>query len=92
MPTSPQPRRAHEAERQIPNFDVFELPDGRWRAVHHGDPALIIEHTEWLELAWSCVSARISAELREAGEELAARMAEPGRVWRNDGPGSGLNT
>ncbi|WP_433478132.1 hypothetical protein ACQPZP_14525 [Spirillospora sp. CA-142024] len=85
-----EPRHALEAERQIPGYNVYEL-DGRWRAVHKRDRSLILEHHDWRELAWSCVGARISADLREAAEELAIRMAEPGREWRTNGPGSGIN-
>ena len=82
--TSPRP--AIEAERAIAGFDVYELPDGSWRAVHQRDRGLRLEHSDWRELAWACVSARISAELRAAAEELASRMAEPGRSWRPSGP------
>ncbi|SFO14297.1 hypothetical protein SAMN04489713_104256 [Actinomadura madurae] len=86
-----EPRRALEPERQIVGFDVFELVGGRWRAIHKHDRDLVLEHDRWTELAWSCVGARISAELREAAEELAARMTEPGRQWRPNGPGQGLS-
>ncbi|MFC4056294.1 hypothetical protein ACFOY4_41975 [Actinomadura syzygii] len=78
------PRRAREAERAIAGFDVYELPDGSWRAVSQQGGAWIVEHERWCELAWACVSSRIADELRVAGEELAARMAEPGRAWRNE--------
>ncbi|TYK52607.1 hypothetical protein [Actinomadura decatromicini] len=77
------PRRAREAERQIAGFAVYELPDGSWRAVSQQDGARV-EHERWCELAWTCVSSRIADELRVAGEELAARMAEPGRAWRTE--------
>lgn len=70
---------------------MYELPDGSWRAVYKADPRIRLEHPEWGELAWSCVSARITAELREAAEDLARRMAEPGRAWRPNRPGSGIN-
>ncbi len=85
------PRHATEPERAIAGFDVYELPDGAWRAVHKHDRGLRLEHPDWRELAWACVSARITAELRAAAEELTARMAEPGRSWRHNGPGSGIN-
>jgi hypothetical protein len=78
------PRRARAAERQIAGFDVYELPDGSWRAVSQRDDARVVEHERWGELAWTCISSRIADELRAAGEELARRMAEPGRAWRND--------
>lgn len=91
-PAQGTPRLAHEAERQIAGFDVYQLRDGSWRAVHKNDPGLRLEHPDWQELAWACVSARITAEMRAAAEELAARMAEPGRAWRpHNGPGSGIN-
>ncbi|MFC4053102.1 hypothetical protein ACFOY4_25745 [Actinomadura syzygii] len=78
------PRYAGEAERAIAGFDVYELPDGSWRAVSKRDDRRVVEHEQWGELAWACVSSRIAEDLRVAGEELAARMAEPGRAWRND--------
>ncbi|TYB46221.1 hypothetical protein [Actinomadura chibensis] len=78
------PRRAREAERQIAGFAVYELPDGSWRAISEQDGARVVEHERWCELAWTCISSRISEELRVAGEELAARMSEPGRAWRNE--------
>ncbi|TYK49570.1 hypothetical protein [Actinomadura decatromicini] len=77
-------RLAREAERQIAGFAVYELPDGSWRAVSQRDGARVVEHERWCELAWACVSSRIADELRVAGEELAARMSEPGRAWRNE--------
>lgn len=86
------PRHATEPERAILGFEIYEMPDGSWRAVHKHDPGLRLEHPDWRELAWACVSARIAAELREAAEELAARMAEPGRTWRTNGPGGGIST
>ncbi|TYK46847.1 hypothetical protein [Actinomadura decatromicini] len=78
------PRRAREAERAIAGFEVYELPDGSWRAVSQRDGGWVVEHEQWGELAWTCISSRIAEELRVAGEELARRMAEPGRAWRND--------
>ncbi|TYK45929.1 hypothetical protein [Actinomadura decatromicini] len=78
------PRHAREAERAIAGFEVYELPDGSWRAVSRQDGARIVEHERWCELAWACVSSRIAEDLRVAGEELAARMAEPSRAWRNE--------
>lgn len=88
---SNEPRHATEAERAIAGFEVYEMPDGTWMAVHTRDRHLRLTHREWPELAWACVSARISADMREAAEELAARMAEPGRQWRHNGPGSAIN-
>lgn len=79
---TPLPRRALEAERQIPDFDVFELDGGRWQAVHCADHDLTLEHSDWAELFMACVSARIRHDIQRAAEELAARMSEPGRTWR----------
>lgn len=86
-----EPRHALEAARQIAGFDVYELPGGGWRAIYKHDPTMTLDHADWIELAWLCIGARMAAELREAAEELAARMAEPGRSWRTNGPGSGIN-
>lgn len=67
------PRRALEAERQIPEFDVFELDGGRWQAVHHADHDLVIEHSEWTELFMTCVTVRIRREVDRARDELMER-------------------
>ncbi|TDD35256.1 hypothetical protein E1287_14180 [Actinomadura sp. KC06] len=71
-------RRVDAAERQIAHFDVYETDRG-WLAVHQRDHDLRLEHTDWRDLFWLCVTARMVTEFREAAEELAARMAEPGR-------------
>ena len=68
-----QPRRAHEAERQIPEFDVFELDGGRWQAVHRADHHLVIEHSEWTELFMTCVTVRIRRDIQRACDELMER-------------------
>ncbi|MFC4054148.1 hypothetical protein ACFOY4_31025 [Actinomadura syzygii] len=85
------PRHAREAERAIAGFAVYELPDGSWRAVSQQDDGRVVEHERWGELAWACISTRIAEDLRVAGAELVARMAEPGRAWRND-PGMKADT
>ncbi|MFI0482220.1 hypothetical protein [Actinomadura sp. 9N215] len=84
-------RRVHDADRQIPEFDVYELDGGRWQAVHKADHDLTLEHSEWPELFMACVAARVRFDLQRAAEELVTRMAEPGRAWRHNGPGSGIN-
>ncbi|OLT11714.1 hypothetical protein BJF79_23620 [Actinomadura sp. CNU-125] len=75
------PRRAREPERQIPDFDVFELDGGRWQAVHVSDHDLTLEHSDWCELFMACVAARVRYDLQRAAEELAERMAA--HPWRN---------
>ncbi|HEU5025235.1 MAG TPA: hypothetical protein VFV01_09985 [Spirillospora sp.] len=75
------PRRAREPERQIPDFDVFELDGGRWQAVHVSDHDLTLEHSNWCELFMACVGARIRHNLQRAADEMAARMAE--HPWRD---------
>lgn len=81
-----EPRHAHEAERQIPDFTVYETDRG-WLAVHKRDADLHLERTEWTDLFWTCLGARMSRDLRKAAEDLAARMAAPGRTWRTNDPG-----
>lgn len=85
------PRRADEPCRSIPEFDVYEMPDGRWRAVHRADADLVIEHAAWTELFMACVSARIRRVIQEAADELWERRAAAGGRTRPPGPLGGLN-
>lgn len=70
---TPPPRRALEAERQIPEFDVFELDGGRWQAVHLADHDLVLEHSDWQELFMACVGVRIRRVIDQARDELMER-------------------
>ncbi|MEU8804429.1 hypothetical protein [Spirillospora sp. NPDC048819] len=78
------PRRAREPERQIPEFDVFELDGGRWQAVHRSDHDLTLEHSDWRELFMACVAARVRFDLQRAADELYARVAA--HPWREGEP------
>ncbi|RKS76487.1 hypothetical protein BZB76_1843 [Actinomadura pelletieri DSM 43383] len=91
MNTSParEPRLVHAPERQIPEFTLYLEEDGSWVAVHKRDPDLRLAAADWRDLFWACTAARITATLREAAEELASRMAEPGRAWRCGDPDGG---
>jgi hypothetical protein len=62
-------RLVRSPDRRIHEFDVYELEDGHWRAVYTADPSLVIEHADWRELFWACVSARISRTLQAAFKE-----------------------
>lgn len=67
------PRHALEAERQIPEFDVYELDGGRWQAVHRADHDLVVEHSQWTELFMACVGVRIRQTIDQARDELMER-------------------
>ncbi|NVI88247.1 hypothetical protein [Actinomadura sp. BRA 177] len=86
MATSPEPRLAHELYRQIPEFTVYELDGGRWRAVHRADHDLVIEHSDWCELFMACVGVRIRRTIDQARDELMERQLlardEHGRTRR----------
>jgi hypothetical protein len=73
FPAQEGARHALEAERQIPEFDVYELPGRRWRAVHTADTSLVIEHSDWCELFMACVGVRIRRTIDQARDELMER-------------------
>lgn len=84
-PAQGQPRRIHAAERQIPEFDVFQIGD-RWQAVHRADHDLTLEHSDWSELFMNCVGVRIRRVIDQARDELMERHLlardEQGRTGR----------
>jgi hypothetical protein len=60
--------------RRIAEFKVFETPGG-WRAVHLGDPGIVVEAPDWERLKESCSVRRI-ARTHNRAAELAGRRGD----------------
>jgi hypothetical protein len=55
-------------ERHIYEFTVTELPDGRLRAIHNADPAIVVDALLWDDLELDCMVERCLRTYRLADE------------------------